>query len=80
MIQISDEAGEIASYYLRRHGGAAIIEIDGAVADALRADLWEEHRLLLRARLRLRRLELFEQIACRMGSEPAGQAPTKVLN
>jgi len=80
MVPMSDEAGEIASYYLQKHGGDAILEIDGAVADALRAERWQEHQVLLRARLRLRRLELFDQIALRMSGGPANRSYTAALN
>jgi len=72
----SDQAGRIASDYLRRHGGAAILEIDGAIIDALDAQRWDDHTMLLRARMRLRRLQLFEQISQRMSRRIGGSPPT----
>jgi hypothetical protein len=66
MDQSTDEPGRVASEYLQRHGGEAVIYIDGDIAKALGTHRWEDYKLLQRARLRLRRLELFEQISLQM--------------
>jgi hypothetical protein len=66
MDHVSDEPGRVASEYLQEHGGEAVIYIDGDIAKALGTHRWEDYRLLQRARLRLRRLELFEQISQQM--------------
>ena len=67
----SQEPGQLASEYLQRHGGEAIIHLDGQIATALNAQRWDDYGLLLRVRLRLRRLELFEQISQRLDTTPA---------
>ena len=66
MDQDSDEPGRIASDYVRQHGTEAVIYIDGDIAKALGTHRWEEYRMLQQARLRLRRLELFDQISRQM--------------
>jgi len=66
----SDEAGRIASEYIQRHGGEAMLRIDAAIAQALGSARWNDHNMLLRARLRLRRLQLFERISLRMRKAP----------
>ena len=66
MDQSNDEPGRVASEYLQRHGAEAVIYIDGDIAKALGTHRWEDYKLLQRARLRLRRLELFEQISLQM--------------
>jgi hypothetical protein len=66
MDHVPDEPGRIASEYLQQHGGEAVIYIDGDIAKALGTHRWEDYKLLQRARLRLRRLELFEQISMQM--------------
>jgi hypothetical protein len=66
MDQDSDEPGRVASEYLQEHGGEAVIYIDGDIAKALGTHRWDDYRMLQRARLRLRRLELFEQISQQM--------------
>ena len=77
MDQSIDEPGRVASEYLQRHGGEAIIYIDGDIAKALGTHRWEDYKLLQRARLRLRRMELFEQISFQMRSR-FGRPPERM--
>ena len=72
MIHDPNDAGHIASEYLRLHGGEAILCIDADMTKALDADNWDHYSLLRGARLRLRRLELFEQISRQLSASPNG--------
>jgi len=73
MDHVSDEAGRIASEYAARHGRDALIYLDGDIAKALGTQRWDDYKLLHQVRLRLRRMQMFDQID--RGGQSRGLGP-----
>jgi len=70
MDHVSDEAGRVASEYVTKHGRDALIYLDGDIAKALGTHRWDDYKLLHQVRLRLRRIQMFDQLE--KSSRPLG--------
>ena len=72
-----DQPGRVASDYLGKYGRDAVIYIDGDIAKALGTQRWDDYKLLHRARIRMRRMQLSQQLEQRAGGG-FGQSATKL--